>query len=250
MDKQTAYRDLVKEVAACTACDPYVVQKKDETIRLEHDLHRRHINLWSEWQCSLDADILLIGQDFGHLAALEKDARACEERVDHYTKDNYELHKAQTDQNLRKLFGEALKIEIDEWPRNDRLFFTNSIQCYRTGNNNAPCNKKWFKLCNEKHISRLIDIIHPKVVIVMGRVVLEGILHCGTATKDDRPLGKDYFARKLNSVLDDGDFRLNLNSGFVATICPVSHTSPPAMNINRKYEKQLGDWKKIADLLQ
>jgi len=67
MNKQKEYEFLVEDVRHCVECDKYTNKYRTEIVKLEHDKKRRHINLWAEWQGSLDADILLIGQDWGRL---------------------------------------------------------------------------------------------------------------------------------------------------------------------------------------
>jgi uracil-DNA glycosylase len=248
MNKKEQYDALVGEAAACRECDKYCVTKGDERIVLDHDPERRHINLWTEWQCSLDAEIMLIGQDFGY-TTLEA-ARACEKRMDEVKQYLYSdpSKNAQTDKNLCRLFMETFGIDI--LPRDDRLFFTNSVLCYKTGNPSNPVHDKWFELCNTKFIKRLLDIIRPKVVIVMSKLARQGLLYCGTATDfNGNVLEKGYFNRTTTAIVDDGPFVLTISDGHKITVAPVFHTSPLTQKY-RNRDQQLNDWRRIAAVLR
>ncbi len=248
MDKREQYNALVKEVAACTDCDKFCVTQGEEKIVLNHDTERRHINLWTEWQYSLDAEIMLIGQDFGY-TTLEA-ARACEKRMVEVKQYLYSdpSKNAQTDKNLCRLFMDAFGIDI--LPRDDRLFFTNSVLCYKTGSPSNPVHDKWFELCNTKYIKRLLEIIRPKVVIVMSQPARQGILYCGTPTDfSGKVLGKDYFNRTTTAIVDDGPFKLTLADGDKMTVAPVFHTSPLTAKY-RNSDQQLADWRRIAAVLR
>jgi len=105
------------------------------------------VNLWSYWQGNLSPEILVIGQDWGTLP----------KSLDTYI--NTRAYRAQivpgknpTDNNLVKLFLDVFKINILE---EQRLFFTNSVFCYKTGNLSEKVRKEWFDNCNAQFMGRI-----------------------------------------------------------------------------------------------
>lgn len=59
--KESKYSELVEEVRKCKKC---MSGQKSQGIKIVQDKCRSQINLWSHWQGSLDANILVIGQDW------------------------------------------------------------------------------------------------------------------------------------------------------------------------------------------
>lgn len=245
--KQKAYEALVHDVRQCRLCDGYTATSPKGTVTLQHDSNRRHINLWSEWQNSLDADILLIGQDWGN--ATEAMARATEKRIDdgfHYLENQDIVYP--TDKNLIALFQNALNMDILQ--PSSRLFFTNSIQCYKTGSLSNKTHDKWFTLCNQNYMGRLIQIIQPKMIIPIGKLPTLGLMECGHFTDlTGKALTKKDFAT-YREVLDRGVIALHMAALEQSIyVRPVSHTGVLATNMNRSAEEQLKDWLSIRPYL-
>jgi len=247
MEKYELYNKLVDDVRHCVLCDRYTAKGKNdnELVSLEHDTNRRQINLWTEWQGSLDADILLIGQDYGRLDYKgfmgEEYARHIEKRIDQ--NEFYCDDDNATDQTLIKHFRQSLGMDINT--SNKKLFFTNSVLCYKTGSLSNETNPNWFKECNRNFISSLIKIIRPKVIITLGIKALAGLLHCGGlfSNMQNEPLEKSYFSKPINEIVDNGAVLLNIND-FSITVCPVIHTCSRE-KYNRKGNDPSDDWNKI-----
>lgn len=251
-DKAALYRKLVYDVRLCTDCDAYTARgKKDkEAVKLEHDKNRRHINLWAEWQNSLNAEILLIGQDWSSLEQQgftgEEYARHIENRIDR--NELYCESYSSTDDTIIKHFRQSLCIDAER--PNDKLFFTNSVQCYKTGSASNDTNDNWYTLCNQKYINRLIQIIQPKVIITLGGKALRGLLHCGGSFSDMQgtTLMESYFRKPINEIVDKGAILLHF-ADFVVTVCPVVHTGSRE-KYNRKGGDPAKDWREIKKHLR
>jgi len=246
LDKTERYRRLVKEVSSCTDCDKIKSKSKSKktngTIVLEHDKNRTEINLWSHWQGSLDAEIMVIGQDWGRLPDMNEMSLFTSGTVYPSILGDSSSPKSPTDENLVKLFFDALK--IDAAYKNDRLFFTNSILCYKTGNLSGKTCDGWHKQCNEKYIVRLVDIIRPKITIALGAKALHGLQKCGTFTPNT---GSKI---KLKALVENNTpIALTLrNSNFSTTVFPVYHCGSFS-RINRPHDKQIKDWQRIVPYL-
>ena len=69
--KKDEFRRLVEDVSKCHICERLVTLPHIENSEcLENDDHgldtdRPYINHWNLWQGNLDADIMVIGQDYG-----------------------------------------------------------------------------------------------------------------------------------------------------------------------------------------
>jgi len=126
-----------------------------------------HLNAWAHWHGNLDADILLIGQDFGD--------------VDYYKKCNgFDDPQNQTNKKLFQLFNQ-LGIELGESDKpnlNAKLYFTNAVLGAKVGQPSTQQknggmatpikSKDWYSDTATKFIKPLIEIINPKVIITMG----------------------------------------------------------------------------------
>jgi len=239
MDKHSKYIELVKEVNNCAQCDNITAKSRDKSkqIVLEH-AKTKHVNLWSYWQGNLSPEILVIGQDWGQLP--NKELMAI------YTNsDVYRSHiingKSKTDKDLVKLFQEVFMLNILE---EKKLFFTNSVFCYKRGKSSENLCKLWFKNCNSQFMGRLIAILEPRCIVTLGEKALCGLAKCGSIQySDNRPV-------KINDTLativqesnhlwwnaPDGQIRIILFPVFL----PCSNS-----NRNRPFLDQVKDWERI-----
>lgn len=250
-NKEIQYKELVKDVARCKICDDITIENKDgSVIKLTHDENRVHINLWSHWQGSLDAKILLIGQDWGRLSG-EEEAYRCANRSTYITFDNKSVDYSITNINLWTLFSESLGIDISK--PNEDLFFTNSIQCYKTGSLSNKTDDKWFNACNQLHIRRLINIIKPIIIIPVGIKALLGLTNCGEFYRlNGEAVNVGYFKQKFVNLVEAEAIKLQIQDNSekcISYVCPVFHCGVLSCNLNRSLDKQVQDWKRISKYL-
>lgn len=255
MTKQERYDALVKNVAACNTCDKCTACNSGETIVLKHHDTRKQINLWSHWQGSLKADILLLGQDWGALDASEV------ERIENAlpypsvsdAADDRKYHN-HTDSKISGLFSKELGIDVKQ--ATERCFFANAILCYKTGNLSGPIRSKWQKNC-EQYINELILIVQPKAIITLGQAPLGTLRGIGMLTDQNGiELKKDYFNSFIGNVIftkKEKALCLSLKTPdadpFACTVFPMIHPSPLALRY-RKEEEQTNDWKEIGNFLK
>ena len=255
MMKNTKYNALVKKVATCVECDKCTTCQDGEKIILEHHNPRKQINLWSHWQGSLDADILLLGQDWGALDAEEV------ERIENgqtypSVSDAAADHKYHnfTDSKICELFSEALGINIRL--ASERCFFANAILCYKTGNFSSPISKKWQRNCKQ-HIKELIMTIQPKTIITLGQAPLNTLRGIGTLTDlNGKELNNSYFKSFVGNVIFTQKEKALVfsaetldNASFTCTVFPMIHPSPLALRY-RKEDEQVNDWKEVGKFLK
>lgn len=214
----------------------------------------REINLWTYWQGSLNAKIMLVGQDWGSpwddgaKETMQKIQRAnvCKEPFfPVLTGKNVNP----TDSNLEKLFR---VLDYDVTKKEPDLFFTNFILGYRDHGTSGGFRQQWVR-DDAPYFKRLVEIIEPETIICLGKNTFEGVEFALT--------GKMEHIQGFNRFLDGGEnYRtVALPSGKPVRVYAVAHCGTiGTMNRNRgkKYEDgsprsskdiaiQMQDWQRI-----
>ena len=232
--KKDEFRRLVEDVSKCHICERLVTLPHIENGEsLENDDHgldtdRPYINRWNLWQGNLDADIMVIGQDYG-----QKEDGVAIEVCSYANSTNH------TDRKLRELIECAFDKSIDEIP----LFFTNMANCYRKKRTSGGMHSGWLPICANKYMERLIRIIRPKIIIVLGRSAFEALYCMENLTVqclDPIKSGKESYSDMIQHCyqIDFGDEKIG--------VFPVYHPGANSQ-MNRTFEQQLEDWKKISE---
>lgn len=234
--KAVEFRRLIEEVANCHICEKLVtLPHLKNSERLENDDHgldtdHPYLNRWNLWHGNLDADIMVIGQDYG----TKEDGNA-------FDVCNFATTTNPTNARLKELFMDALRIDLDanETP----LFFTNMANCYRKKRTSGGMHSGWLPICANKYMERLIRIIRPKIIIVLGRSAFEA-MHCmeqlSITCSNSVENGKDSYAEIISH-----NYQIDLD-GSKIDVFPVYHPGANSQ-LNRTEEEQLKDWQKIKD---
>ncbi|MBK8965220.1 MAG: hypothetical protein IPM36_00805 [Lewinellaceae bacterium] len=177
---------------------------------------------WSLWQGNLDAEMLVIGQDWG-------DENYFRLNGGRDTDDNL------TDQNLRKLLT---SIGFDPGPPSSPmeqpLFFTNGVLGIKSGGMSADLKHDWLRHSSLNFTGPLIEIIRPKLIITLGI----------SAYKAIRFIFPYLPYEPMNNLLKYPPFHLS-GSG---VLFPMAHCGGLG-SVNRNMEEQSKDWKKIVPYL-
>jgi DNA polymerase len=180
------------------------------------------IGPWTRWQGSLDADIMVVGQDWGSEAEF-----IAMKGIDRETNS--------TDKTLISLF-EELGIEVNFQEENLRLFFTNAALCIREDGAQGGLNDEWMFNCRP-FLKEQIGIVKPKVIIALGQKTFYAVLSSLNLPRKGRH--NEKYSNIITEPVELGEMR----------IFPVYH--PGAYGrISRKFEEQKKDWKKIAQLIR
>ncbi len=125
---------------------------------------------------SLDAKIMLVGQDWGSPADAAKDYMAQFAEINAGSRSSYWLDgKSITDNNLIELFSSIGYVVSSGAPWNHDLFFTNFVLGYRNKGFSGKFQMRWLNE-NKQFFLRLVNIIEPKVIICLGRHTFCGVM--------------------------------------------------------------------------
>lgn len=217
-EKEEAYRELVKQRKQCCLCEG--LTNPSQISEYDSD----EIGPWSLWQGSLDAKILLVGQDWGDVRYFKK-------------RGGIDEDNNPTNRNLGDLFQSIeIPLEGPESPiKNGGLFFTNVILCLKKGGLSAPVEEKHALSCGKHYLKPLVSIINPKVVIALGEKAYRSVCACYGL----KP------APFKDAVMVEHGFPLTLE----CRLFPVYHCGARGWNINRKGPLQIQDWEKIGSYL-
>lgn len=185
-----------------------------------------HVELWARWLGNLDANIMLVGKDFGGKAFFMKFKGGCDP-------------SSVTNQNLIKLFSSMnINIGTPLLPNKDApVFLTNAIvgiiDTDKKGGNSISSISK--RESTKDFLRPLIDIIDPKVVITMGREAYECVCNAFGTPR----------VKSMREALEQGPVELPGSKLLFA----VYHCGGLGL-ANRPLSKQLEDWEKIASYVQ
>lgn len=188
-----------------------------------------HVSPWSRWQGSLDADVLIVGQDWGDLPYFLRNGG-----VD----DDHEL----TCTNLREMaLAAGWDIGTPHAPLPQRLFFTNAVLGIRAaaGKSGTP-PVAWVK--DSLHfLVALLDVIQPKVVVSLGTAAYRACRLAIQGSQRDSSLSIGAPLSQIhaqNPILRPGK----------PTMFAFYHCGPLGL-VNRSRELQRQDWKHLRQHL-
>lgn len=151
----TEYANFVRERKECECCIKRNPGKIQNPATFEHDPDV--VSHWSQWLGHHEPKVVIIGQDFGNVAYF-KDNKGVDSELNH------------TNLHLRNLLLFA-GFSVSKPPKFDAsapIFLANSILCAKEGDMKAPILTGWINKCVDKHLVRLINYLHPPIVVGMG----------------------------------------------------------------------------------
>ena len=271
MQKTTQYKELIQQASDYYKSNPPECQNipiKDQTMTLNWCPGlENQINLWTYWQGNgnLDtAEILVVGKDFGNCEkdgklvpfyhdCINSDANDAEKISNQYIKEILANKNNTTDNNLIELFSilsQSSDSDYEADKPNPRLFFTNLCLGYRDKDKLTGGDLTKIYNHDVQYLSKLISIIEPKLVILLGQDVSLSVFEAlgNTSEPTARHLIK-MIKDNFNEVLDSGKNYLNIkykeNS---VRAYAVSHAGHFGSRVNRNggFERVKEDWRLIG----
>lgn len=243
-DKVTAYNKLVLDVKNCHMLSDC---NKFGKIKLTKCDICNEINLWTYWQGgieSLNAKILLVGQDWGCVNECNKETLDYIINKGNYFSNEYIGEKtSETDKHLCDLFKQIGYGDVHNNNLQD-LFFTNFVLCYREKGLSSGFKQRWANNCSE-YFLRLVKIIQPKIIICLGKSVYYSVM---------RAFGQKIFLGKYNDIIEKGEQIVEVDD-FTVHIFPMAHCGVMGTNNRNKgtnckgLDLQKKDWEAIKKYL-
>ncbi|MCI8461309.1 MAG: hypothetical protein HFE81_07910 [Bacilli bacterium] len=183
-------------------------------------------SIWTDWYQRLEAEIMIIGQDWGPYIDMENLNKKYQENQ---TRNNWEelieTEKSLTKRQLTNFIKESSNNEVTNL---DNFYITNAIMCARQGTSYRADNinlKKSTINCKD-FLEEQITIINPKIILTLGYYPLLAL--------------SEIFNFEIKATLKEC---IKSNPYFKVenyTIIPLYH---PVAQI--KKEEQLSQYKKI-----
>lgn len=220
MDKRQQYAELVAKRKACRLCASHGLTNPSVCKRGVYDT-TGHIGPWSQWQGNLDAELMVIAQDWGGVEyfidfkGLEQDKNATNRRI------------------CDLLFSIDISIDLPRQSRNSVLFFTNSVLCLRPGRLTGPIKARWFHNCSTSFLRPQVELVNPKVIVTLGYMAYRALLRA-------------YEIRPKQRMREAVQETIRLPGG--NTLVPVYHPGNNGSR-SRSFEHQKGDWQRVRQAL-
>ena len=217
--KEAAYAELVAQRKACTRC---VASGLTNPCAAPGDYDSEQVGPWSTWNGSLDADVMVVGQEWGDVASF----------VRQKGRDN----PSATNTTLKGLLS-GVDVEVADAPIFSpvgRVFLTNAVLCLKQGGAQAPVSKEWFKNC-QGFLRRQIELVRPRVVVTLGEQAYLSI-------RREFAFGRISFRRAVREY----EFLKLLDGVFLV---PMYHCGNRILNTHRPLEEQRTDWERVKRLL-
>ena len=218
--KQLRYNALVEKRKACRLCVG-LSNPADPTLRR---FDSTQIGPWSRLHGDLDAQLLIVGQDWGGVK---------------YYNDNKGLDKLDnpTMSNLEKLLNHiGIHVSVTTYANHGRgVFLTNAVLCLKDGGLQAKIEPEWVTNCGSNFLHQQIAIVQPKVVVGLGAFAFHAVLRAfGHPIVELR----DAIADMQGCEILDG-----------VRLFAAYHCGKGTINRNRDLQQQSTDWERIQRFL-
>ncbi len=228
--KRELYRTLVEKRKAY---NPETLGLANPSSPKLREFDSDEIGPWTRWANDLDADLMVVGQDWG------------DER---YFLVNKGLDKANnpTNRSLRELL-EFVGRPIPPPPSAGEpgghspkgVWLTNALLWLKQGGLSAPVDPEWFKAPAADFLGEQINIVQPRVVVGLGARAYSAI-----AFAFGMPTPRGVFRKIVEDTTG-----MRLPTPFGCTLFGVYHCGTRITRTTRSSAEQREDWKKIRDAL-
>ena len=218
--KKQSYRELVKQRKQCMLCNEFSMTNTSTL-----DYETSNLGKWTDWQDSINAKIVIVGQDWGTVK---------------YWNDNkgIDANNNKTNETLKQLLmilGYDIGTVFKPIKHKD-LFFTNTVLCLKHGGMSSSLPSKVYSNCSKAFLNPLLNLINPKYIIAIGSKAYESILLSYGFLKKD--------IVNISSVCGGEPIKL----GNEQYLFPVFHCGGLGL-ANRQIGIQFEDWKNIHEFI-
>jgi DNA polymerase len=217
MEKAARYAALVEARKSCSRCPGLANPSQVEGGRFDST----DIGPWTQWLGDLNADVMVIGQDWGDQRAFVR-------------QKGIDESSSATNTMLLELLGSIgyPVPRVDAPSRNSRVFLTNAVLCLKNEGCQGPVKPEWFSTCGVNFLRRQVELVKPRAVIALGQQAYAGSGHA---------FGFEPPGRFLDAVEDPPRV---LDGG--SLLFAVYHCGRRILNTHRKEHEQREDWLRIG----
>ncbi|MED5590661.1 uracil-DNA glycosylase family protein [Bacillus subtilis] len=211
VSKNRKYRELVHQRKQCTLCQGI----KNPAVILDGRYDSNHINPWTRWCGNLNAKVMVVGQDWGHVEA--------------FIRNKGQVNPLNTTNNKLIEMLSLIGVKLED------TYLTNAILCMKeTKNLSGKTKSAWYRNCGEHFLKREIEIVNPKIIITLG-------------VKAFRTVKRVYNIKCSNYLRDVVKYEepIMINE---AKWFPVYHIGKLAQS-SRPLDKQRQDWVRIKNFV-
>jgi uracil-DNA glycosylase len=151
--RKTIYESLVTARKQCASCAGLV-----NPSRCAEGLYdSEEIGPWTRWQGRLDAELMVVGQDWGDVGYFDSHCGLDEARNP-------------TNRRIRALLARAgfEVAEVGMEAGRGTVFLTNAILCLKSGGLGGPVKSAWFAECGPRFLRPQVELVRPHVVVALG----------------------------------------------------------------------------------
>jgi len=228
--KRELYRTLVEKRKAYNPETLGLANPSSPDLR---EFDSDEIGPWTRWANDLDADLMVVGQDWG------------DER---YFLANKGMDKANnpTNRSLRELL-EFVGRPIPPPPSVSEpggqsakgVWLTNALLWLKQGGLSATVKPEWFKELAADFLREQINIVEPRIVVALGAQAYSAI-----AFAFGIPTPRGLFRKVVEDTAG-----VRLPTPFQCTLFGVYHCGSRITGMTRSGAEQRKDWTKIRDAL-
>lgn len=176
-NKKEKLDQLFSEMSNCHNCCNLVKKNGKDcsliNIYQQSNFYKNIPSIWTDWYRRVDADIMVIGQDWGPYIEMKKfhDEYFMEKTLENWVR-LIEKEKSLTKKMLTKYLVESSKNTKYEMTESDmdHIYITNAIMCARSGNHYRGDNimlKESTIRCTP-FLRKQIEIVNPKTILTLG----------------------------------------------------------------------------------
>ena len=219
MTKTLQYQTIVQNRKQCRAC---VGLTNPSDPNLSH-FDSNDIGPWSRLYGDLDADLMIVGQDWGDVRYF----------LTNQGLDNLANPTMRTLEKLLRSVG--MDVSLREYRAEAKgLFLTNAILCLKEGGLQAKVHSSWVTNCATLFLKQQIEIVRPRVIVSLGQQAYHSIC-----------LAFRIRSKTLRTAVEDPSTPIQTGSVLV----PVYHCGTRVLNTHRPLKTQFTDWLRVREAL-
>lgn len=186
MNKWIAYEKLVRDRKGCELCkDKYGYLNQSVLLSDTGESYDTNdIGNLSTWANDLEADLLIVAQDFSDAGTFKRDKGRIQlvELTEESPSSKYSTVTNFYLRELTKTIGRDIglppnTITTSESKKSKRIFLTNAVLCMKPGIMDSPVSMPCVSTCANLFLRKQIELVNPKAVVTLGSVPAMAVIN-------------------------------------------------------------------------